>query len=208
MKWTIAVEDISFDADKKPSSTWNPTGEVFDDGFAEDGSEWGDAESLAVSSHLDALKAQDPQARSFSATKVAQSCMNIGVMVTLRLILGAGQVIEPLINKDGHELPPRYGEKVRVEKPKDTLRDKIQDLYERIVEGKTDEQTVEVKKLLKPYIQNKGTRKYKKYYVNYDKLLLHAELVDKLIKLHEQIKHDLLDDEQALQALLENGGIF
>jgi len=59
MKWRILVE--------AEVDTFADTGEIWDDGFAADGSEWGDDESHSVTAYLQSKKDADSESRCYSA---------------------------------------------------------------------------------------------------------------------------------------------
>lgn len=63
MRWRIQVES--------QPSIFTDTGETWDDGFADDGSQWGDDESAAVQAYLSNLQANDPEGRCYCASQVS-----------------------------------------------------------------------------------------------------------------------------------------
>lgn len=61
MKWKILVESSP--------NTWTDAGlDIWSDGFADDGSEWGDEESNAITAKQLELQDLDPQHRSYAMT--------------------------------------------------------------------------------------------------------------------------------------------
>lgn len=58
MKWHILRED--------EPDTFLDTGDVWDDGFAADGSDWGDDESNVISAKQQDLQVADPDNKSYS----------------------------------------------------------------------------------------------------------------------------------------------